>query len=498
MSGFKNFIEKLSDRRIIIILVLLAIITRLPIISYFPFLVDEATYSIMISEQLEKPSLIPNFLGYPTFWKPILFYWVYAFFVGFLKNFPIPIEAVYRLPTELFGLANIIILYMFLRNNKFNKTFAFLMLLIYTLIFLNVYVSNTLFVDTMLNTFILGSLYFYTKENPNNKDYFLAFALSFGAYYVKLITAFIIPVLVIGYYYFKDKKILTKKVFILSLLAVPLAMVLQYFIYAQLLTTPVLGDSYSKELFDRLNPETILSKINETWRIFQYINMFLIFAVAGFLKYSKENKFMSIWFVIFFLTILTNVGYFWYYVTVLPPIAYFALMFLCEGKKENYDRFFQLMLIVAIIFNLVVGFFASNGIYEYYNPARVAGQMIVGKNNVEIIGLPALTTVAYKVIEEKRIGNATDFGWILFTDLNVSSDQVNNFINNYDYSSNSLNISDGSFSRMYWDYKIFRKTTSVKKFDYLVLPGFSEYYENISINGTILYQYKYATVIKIN
>lgn len=497
-NSLKNYIDSFSDVKILAILILVALIIRLPFISYVPFVTDESTYSIMISEQMEKVTLIPTFFGYTTFWKPILFYWVYAFFANFLKALPITIEAVYRLPTELFGLINIVLFYYLLKNLGVNKTTNFLTSLVYTLIFLNIYISNTVFVDTMLNTFILGALYFYTKEKKSVLDYALAFFLSFGAYYVKLITAFIIPVLAIAYQYFKDKKGLVKPVFLLSLLAVPSAMILQYYIYSDLLKTDTFKDSYSKELFDRLALQTIFDKISGTWQIFEFINMWLVFGIAGLWFYYKENKFMAFWMLMFFVTILTNEGYFWYYITVLPPIAYFSVMLLSEGKKENYDKLFKIIFVLVLIMSFAIGFLALSELKKPYDQFKKVGEFSIGKANVNIYGVRTNTAVAYKVLEEKRMGNQKDFGWILIpTHSSVSEKDLQGLIQEYNYSSRTLNVTDGSFSRMYWDNNIFRKYTNITKPEYLVFANLDVLKYNLTINGTVLLEDSYVKVIRV-
>ena len=118
------------------------LIIRLLLISYVPFVRDEALYVQMINEQIEDITFIPTYLGHPVDWKPPVFFWVYSFFVRFLITLPLSDEIIYRLPTVIFGFLNLFIVF-FLSKKLSNSTeVAKVVSIIYSFNFLVIYLNN--------------------------------------------------------------------------------------------------------------------------------------------------------------------------------------------------------------------------------------------------------------------------------------------------------------------------------------------------------------------
>lgn len=478
-------LDKISEKQLLLSLVIVALLTRLPLISFFPLVLDEAIYGMIIADQLEHPTLVPTLFDYPVFWKPQLFYWIYAFFVGILKGLPISIEAVYRLPSHLFGLFNIVLLYYLLKSININKQLSFLTALIYSLIYLNVYVANSLLADTLLNTFILGSLFLYFNKNLGDRRFLLAGLLVFAAYFVKLIAAFIIPLLAVAYFYFNNKKTLKNKFFIISLLFVPVAAFVHYQIYADVLESHELREAFNKEVFERnkLTLVTTYFKIFGTANTFVYVNVWVIFSALGLLKFWRDNKFMAAWYAVI-IVILTSSSFLpWYYVVVLPPISYFSLIYLVQHQKKIIlDRFFYVALAIMLSGSFLIGFFYHiDELLKPFEYQREAGKFLAFKENVYIIGVPPQTMIAYKVLEEKRAGKDVDFGWVLMSHVklyNITNfTTIKNYMDDYHYVAKNMNTTNGSFARAYWDYGVYKKDTNIKKPKIIAIVGFE--------NGTI-------------
>jgi 4-amino-4-deoxy-L-arabinose transferase-like glycosyltransferase len=224
-------------------LAILYFITRLPILGFLPFVQDEAIYTIMIGGQQDSLTLIPTLFGYPISWKMAPFFWLYSALAPLASG--TGLEAGFRFPSMVFGFLCIVPLFLILRHFS-DDARAFVSSIFYLVCFVSVYPNTSLLIDSPAFLLILLSLYYYVvKGNPLVGGAFTAIAFTF-----KLVTAFISPLLAIGYFILIGKReALTSRMFLASLALPVLAALANY-----ALLSPFGGGNqvYFEELLPRL------------------------------------------------------------------------------------------------------------------------------------------------------------------------------------------------------------------------------------------------------
>lgn len=474
-----------NDRTLILILVAIYLLTRLPLLQFLPLVQDENLHSIMAEEQAEHLTLIPTFMGYPVSWKPAPFIWAYSA----LSRMPLPIEARYRLPSLLFGLITIPPLFLLLRNLGLSRNLAFFSILMFLFSLVSLYPDDAMHADAMAFFFTTCSLYLYTMQDPKiQKNWMFVLAALFAglAFLTKLVVAFIIPVLAVVYFYDKDKsrKTFRNPFFLLSLLVVPLLFILYFF----LLESAGLGqESYVLDIVGKMaNPQGIGSQANSFFGSFYVVlvglGLWFALSLFGFKRYWKGNLTMAAWYVLTLFPFLTSSYMPWYYLPVMPAIAYFAAMLLIVDEgKERTDGFFAMIFGIMLVISAVICLSFYSGLYSSFLPQKEAGLLLAGKENVIVLGSYAPGIISYKMITEiDTMGRPLDIGWILYT--NDSEELNSEFLKNY--SSDRYPVRQGSFSLMFHSLEIFRKDTNITKPEYVV----TVYLENATVaNASLIY-----------
>lgn len=455
-----------GNRKLLLILVVVYLITRLPLLSILPFVQDEALYSIMIEEQAEHPTLIPTFLGYPVSWKPQLFFWTYALFSK-LSFGILPLELVYRLPSFLFGLFSIAPLFFFLRNGGTSPTFSFLTVLVFLFSLSSIYPNGTLLTDSMLFFFMIISLYLYSERRLGSWRFLAAGVLVFMAFFVKLIIASMVPVLALAYIYLNERKSLTHAFFILSLLAVPAAAALHF---AILDSAGLASEAYAEMGGHAISSSGVGNQIATSLATFM-IGTAIWFSLSlfGLWKHWRSNPFMALWCAFIIFPLLGGTFMPWYFLPVLPAVSYFAVALLLKWDgKEKVDRFFWIFMSMALVLSMVLIIVSCSGTYNGFIPQKEAGMMLSGKENVLILGGYAPGIVSYKMLTEKEtLGRPLDSGWILNFN-NFTPDMAAEF--SRDYHSDRYAVSDGSFTTFPTHLNsTYRKDTDLARFDYFVI-----------------------------
>jgi hypothetical protein len=179
---------------------------------------------------------------------------------------------------------------------------------------------------------------------------------------------------------------------------------------------------------------------------------------------------MSFYYALAILPFLAATQYPWYYLPVLPAVAFFAALAVYDsrkGWKENLVGLLSAAAICAISLMLVWGAYLA--LFNLHNPERVIGTAIAGKENVLIIGHFKPGIMAYKeLIERRSMGRPLDYGFILGPS-SFGGEEAAAFVR--DYRTGSVPAVNGSFSGMYTSQSVFRKDTDITSFDYLVLAG---------------------------
>lgn len=478
-----------EDSRPIFILLAVFLFLRLPMLLYTPMMNDDSVYAIMIEEQREGLTLIPTFLGYPVSWKPMLFFWLNAS----LPTLPGPLELTYRIPTFIFAMATIVPLYLLLRNAGCSKAVAFISMLVFQLTYITSYPNTMGIIDSMLFFQISLSLLIYSEESLGSRRFIAAGILAFTAYLTKTAVAAMIPVLAIAYFLFLGRrKTLYNPLFLLSLLAVPLAAILIYLIFQ----SSALGEEfYVLYVFNQLvSPHGLIGQAQRIWSglwvLLLVAGAWFLLSLVGFARHWKENRFMAVWYILLLFPLLGTYFIPWYFLPVMPAVSYFAaLALLREGKKEKMDAFFTIFFAFLIILAVVSSVAVREIDRAEMAPKKEAGLLLAGKDNVLFVGTWNPTTIAYKTVEEIRsTGKANDFGWVLFAN-NSDPGAYYDFID--DYNTDKYEVIQGSFSSAYAVKAIFRKDAAIEKFDYVVATGL----ENISLPDTELLYNKSGILI---
>lgn len=481
-----------DDRRLILVLAAVFLLTRLPPAALMPMVGDEAIYAMMIEEQIRSPSLVPTFLSHPISWKPALFFWAYSA----LPILPpvLPLELEYRLPSLIFGLASVPLIYSILRGaGGASRALAFFSTLIYLLSFSSLYPNSSLLLDSMTVFLICLSLWIYMRDDAGPARFVACAALSFIAYFTKFILAAMIPVLAIAYFYFNGRKALRHPLFLLSLLAVPLAMALNAALFSQAGITTETAAPFASHLLRGDFGSQLNMAFGAIVGFFLGVGFWAPLAIWGIASLWREKPFMALWAALAILPLAVSGLLFWYYMPALPAIAFFAASMLLRWEgKERPDALFML------IFCMVAALSLGLGAYMYLITAQAnmhemeAGKLLAGKENVLIIGRWPTTLVGYKALTEYReLGAPLDFGWIT-SPGGMEAAAISEFVR--DYRSTAYPAVQGSFNEVYTTGKTFRKDTNLSSFDYVAIAAF----EKPPIpNSTVVYDAVDVTIYKI-
>jgi len=446
------------------VLIVLYLITHLPMLNALPLMQDEAVYSIMIEEQIENPTLVVTFLGQEVGWKPPLFFWIYGFFVRFIHDLPVPIEAIYRLPGLLFGMINLFLVY-FIFEKLAGRKEGFLAALTYAVIPLPILIDNMVLIDTLVSTFIFAGILCYIYGADKRGLYLLGGLFTLLAYFTKLGVAAMVPILAFVYLFEKDKKKIIDPLFIVTLLAVPLAM------WAfEMSVEHIQPENFSVN--QHIAQKAILGNLDmvNVWKsLFTFFPLTVIWlsaSIMGLWKNWKRNLMVTVWYAMIVFPLIAGSMMPFYFYPVIPPLAYFSLqLFVRDARgKPKTDRFFLAVFSLVAVLNLIIAF-GSLFAEDYYADQKNAGEFLAGKEDVMIIGDYAPGIFAYKMLNEKREnGSWLDYGLV----ISNSTDNTREFI--IDYNSNHTLVLE-NFGPLFEHDRIFRKPSNITEFDYVCIYG---------------------------
>jgi 4-amino-4-deoxy-L-arabinose transferase-like glycosyltransferase len=374
----------------IISLFLLSFLARLLFPPKTPINGDEAVYATIIDEFTKMPTLLPNFLGHPISWKPPLTFIVYSVFIK-LFNLIIPSaspEFTYRLPSLIFSILSTLTFYFLVKRlSNDNDDLAYLSALIFSTFPVFLFTSSFIFVDNLLVFLILLSLLLYVDGEKNKKYFYYAGLVAALAFWVKTFLSFMVPIIIIAYYY-KNKKVLFSKEFLISLALLPIGAFLYTLLFYTL--SPKGYDIISSYLYDSERVLTPLSLGSIAPSLLFYLSPWIFIAIFSPLKVDyrkRENRMMLVW---SFFTILTifKPEYFWYYAVVTPAFAFLSANTISLIKNKNYANilFFALLYVsLAIYASLEISYNDSNPAIPYYYSEKQTGQFLQNKSNIFIL-----------------------------------------------------------------------------------------------------------------
>jgi hypothetical protein len=467
-----------NEKKLLVILVLFFLVTRFALINYLPLIQDENIYSIMIEEQIDNPTLVPTFLGYEVGWKPPIFFWVYGLFAMVLSQLPVSIEVVYRLPTLIFGLINLILVFKITKEITKKNEIAFFTAFIYEFIFLVIYTDLIVMTDILAVTFILASILTYLYAQDNHKLFLLAGLFSFLAFFTKQVNALVAPIFIFAYFFQTNKKILSNPMFIISLIAVPLAFLTNYIMFSSSEQAyAVYSDLIEKKIISSLNLQSFYGSIGPFYLL---VSIWIPLSLFGFIKHWRKNLAMSIWYALTIFPLVAGFYMPFYYLPIIPPLAFFSALILLYNEKNELtvDKFFYFILGLMLIIGLIVGSYFYVEMKNAYSDQKDAGMFIASKKNVMIVGEYNPGIFGYKMLLDKRKnGEWPEVGWII-----TSGEEKNlkPFLSDYHYEGSS--VVDGNFAKMYFEANTYRKDTNLTNFDYVVIVSD----ENVSFEGFLV------------
>jgi 4-amino-4-deoxy-L-arabinose transferase-like glycosyltransferase len=479
-----------NRRLLLLILAAVYLISRLFLLDAVPFVKDEGLYSVMIEEQIENATSVVTLFDYPVAWKPPLFFWTSGFFIQYLRGLDfLSIEAVYRLPNTLFGLINVFLVFFILEKLLKERDEAFLATLLYATFFVAVHTDSRVLTDTLCGTTLLLAVWFYLNGLKNRGYFLLGGAFTFITYFVKQTNAALIPVVALVYLFEKDKRKLFDPIFLLSLLAFPLASYLLASMSWGASTGALEHNLLENSILNKLNIESLMSSLIP---FFIAMSAWLSISFFGLWKNWNRSLTLSVWFLLIAFPFIAGGWMLWYFYPVLLPIAYFSLQLLVRDKdgKKIKDKFFYGVFFVLILMVFSLGLWNHLDLNKTFGHEKHAGQFLAGKENVLIIGTYAPSIPSYKMLEEKRAnGSWLDFGWIILN--NRSGEQYYPFIN--DYYSNHTEVMDGNFAGLFAIKSIFRKDTNISSFDYMAIVG----NESVNPGGELVFNESNTTIYKL-
>lgn len=414
---------KNEDKLYVLIILVAGLIFRLPFLQVEPLQLDEALYAQMTNSLIMHPTLQPVFMGEIVSWRPIGYFLANAPFVMLGKALELNVDLTYRLSSLFFSLATGIVLYFLVKNMYKRADVAFVSTLFYQINFATVFVSNRGLTDSLLMFFIVSSLYFYFK-GKEARFFIYAGAFAFAAYFVKTVMAFAIPFLAVAYWFFKDRKVLYDKAFLLSLVAVPLAAL----VVAAVMQTSSsqLGSDISTLLvkFDFSDKNFAQVMLSASIVFIAMVGMFVGFAVEGAKKIAKFDPFVIVWLSMLPVLIWgSQVGMPWYLLPAMPAVGIVIAVGSLD-KKLKFDAFASVVFAFLVLLTLAITiyFYAFNMTPHY---EKEAAQFLAGKDNVCLVGYYAPGFLFYK----NNIDGKTQNLCVIVTGLKNNNETYKAFAN---------------------------------------------------------------------
>ncbi|MCX6776161.1 MAG: glycosyltransferase family 39 protein [Candidatus Micrarchaeota archaeon] len=314
------------------ILLLLSLAIRLFYLPSTPIYGDGAVYAEIIDEFIHSPAPVPYFMGHIISWKPPLGFAVYSFFIYLFNSVTpgVPLEVIYRLPPIIFGVLSTLAVY-FLARKLYGDDVAFLSSLIFTINPVAIVVSEDLLLETMVSFLLISGVLLYMEGEKNRKYIYYAGLVGALLFFTKSIIAFLLPALGIAYYLGSKKMAHDAEMgrsFLISLSAVPLAMILYaliFHIYAPLGQGADIRISYIYDIFFRVYGSS--DKLMLLANTIQFLRLTLPWSIMFFgglllinLK-NREDRFIYAWLVLMLVFLGANQFYVWYLLLALPPFS---------------------------------------------------------------------------------------------------------------------------------------------------------------------------------
>ncbi len=390
----------------VIILVLLALLLRLPFIGTGPFYKDEALYAEVMEEMKAGGELLPHYAGEIVTWKPPLMFLIYSAFLPLFEPLGLPVEVLYRLPGVFLGALCSVLVYYIVRETAEDEDLGFVAGIAYAGTALSIIVNRTFITDTLLSVFLLSSILLYIRARKDRRLAILGGLLVGLAVLTKTIMALFSPAMVIAYYALYDRKTLFSREFLVSLLFIPIAFAL-LFMYV-----PGMWDQTMVDITGRTIWVDRIGSVGKNLIILLSSTMpWLVIAMYGVYKYGREVrtvKFWYVWLVLGLVPVVASGELYWYFLPLLPAISVFSGKVVLAGGKA--DKF-------AVAFALFLVLFAPIGAYAYVNivterpdvrDSGAVGEYLDGRDALLVMAYNP-TLLYYEIRSRKDYGSVDVF-----------------------------------------------------------------------------------------
>ncbi len=464
------------EKRALAVLLLLftaAFFAKLYYMDKTPFLEDETLYAEMIAEEAEIPSFIPRYFGYPAPWKPGLYFILYSFFLPLTSHLFSSFEWIYRFPNLIFSFISTYLV--FLITKRFlGKESALLSSLLFFSAIISFYVETRLFMEPMMLTLILSSLFFYTKKDKNEMDFIAAGGFSLLAALTKSIISLCIPFLALVYIFTREKESISSPIFLVSLFGAPAGLALFFFSLSQI--------GFAEDIFFIDIGQTVIYNYSNTLaftlrnllNIFSFIFFFLVSLLVFFSKKQRPEPMLAAWLLLILVPLFASTFRTWYLYYFVPPLAMFASSAILGKRRLDWFSLFITSLFVVMSIGTFALSFAEWEVNQYgpIIDARETGLSLAGEDSVLFAGSYYYNTVTicYKSLEERReFGSPLDFGYLLVRNPHGMEDFdscVAGLLENY--TTNSYEFEEQRFAQFFWNTTPFRKQSRIEEFTTLV------------------------------
>ncbi|MEM3030315.1 MAG: glycosyltransferase family 39 protein [Candidatus Micrarchaeia archaeon] len=421
----------------LVTLVLTAFVFRYPFIYTLPLRMDEPLYAEHIEEFIEKPGLVPVFYNTLATWKPILAFAAYAPFVLLFKSLGVSEpDVLYRLPAVFFGVLNAVVMYFLLMRIDFEKPrreVAFLGALIYATMPLSMETERLLLTDAFFVFLINLAMLSYT--NAKSLKWLAAAAfLSFLAAWTKTLAALMIPLLAVAYWLWREKNFVKNPLFLASLAGAPLG------IASYLALTWNIQGMRGQVVYDVVGRLASYGGMAPLTAM-QFVSLTLpwnAFGALGAWRFWRKNAFCSLWLAL--AAPLSLLAYFmhWYFLPVIPAVAWFAAKYLAHPRVDRLTGFVVVLLACVIFLAATVNTLIPNRVFE---EQKEIGVYLQGKNKLLYFGDYASTLVFYALLENK----SKDYRIVYARSQQLNESLVGNVTRGNEYQSVGMN--EGWFSK---------------------------------------------------
>jgi len=349
----KKVLESIPEYKLILILLLLALLLRLPWL-YTTIEKDEGQFGYTSWRWLSGEELYTDLKDN----KPPLLYAIYALPISLFGNSIIPV----RIMNNLLFLISLIFFFK-LAKNIFSKKTAFFSTLFYT-VFMNIPVFEGYLAmsESLLMPFFIISLFFFEKYTSTRKTYFLFISSIFASIsmFIKQQAIFLFFLLIGGLFVYKEKDKIKKTVLIIL---VPLALVLFLLLYNKPMILGLLQRTWTELTDSPLGFSSGYQHFSYNFFILMEGSFLLLFSIIGLLKMfqtemREKNYFLISWLFISAIFTLIPPAYGHYYIFLIPPLSIFAGLGLTYSIRSNQNK--KLFILTSGILLVITSFLVIN------------------------------------------------------------------------------------------------------------------------------------------